>query len=411
MKPRSALTGTEIAELHDFLDRKLERIGVPSRPEVALRLLELSGNPNAEMKDYAAIIRTDQAMSGRVLRLANSALFAQRSPVTSLDRACLVLGLERIKAVSLGLQLSRVISAVGSRDISREVWGQSVFRACFAAEAARVVAPSMVPEAFIIGLMMDSGVPLMTRLVGDAYPTLYADARTPGALFRRENESLGFTHVDVVTVMVRRWRFPELLTSPLSWHHTRPTDLRRTEPLHRLHRIAYAVGLLELEQESLLSTTDPKVKGAEAAVTTQRLLGVTSQEADQILPRTLHEYVGTIELFGEVATSISDVDTLLERVSAGLAQCVDDAVEQSLAREESTGPVRLIVGGRSIEIRRLEDNSLIAYLYDSQGQRLLAHRFTDDHHSPKELEDAFGLELADAHDRQRLAAFVMQQAA
>jgi HD-like signal output (HDOD) protein len=411
MKPRSALTGTEIAELHDFLDRKLERIGVPSRPEVALRLLELSNDPRSEMKDYANVIRTDQAMSGRVLRLANSALFVQRTPVSSLDRACLVLGLERIKAVCLGLQLSHAAACASRRDISREVWGQSVFRACFAAEAARIIAPTFVPEAFVIGLMLDAGVPLMTRLVGEGYPTLYAESRSPGALFRRENETLGFTHVDVVTVMARRWRFPDLLAGPLTWHHTRPADLRRAEPVHRLHRIAYAVGMLTLEHDTVRENEELKVKSADGVVSTQRLLGVTHAEAAQIFPRTIAEYTATVELFSDVAASIADVDSLFERVSAALVRSVDDAVERSLAREEAAGPVRFLIGGRSIELRRQDDGTFIAYLYDSLGQRLLAHRFSSDPEAPRALAEAFDLDISDPQERQRLSEFVMQQAA
>ena len=408
MKPRSALTATEVAELHQFLERKLERMGVPSRPEVALRLLELSGQPNSQMKDFAAVIRTDHAMAGRVLRLANSALFAQRTPVTSLDRACLVLGLERIKAVTLGLQLSRAAAPMGGREISRVVWGQSVFRACLAAEAARTMAPSLVPEAFIVGLMLDCGIPLMERLVGPPYNALFGEARTPGSLFRRENESLGFTHIDVVTVMAKRWRFPELLTSPIQWHHTRPQDLQRPEPVHRLHKIAYVAGLIELEGESLLEQV--RIRGTEAHATTQRLLGMSPEESALMLARSLSEYRATIDLFAEVATAVSDLDTLMERVSAGLVAAIDDTIEQSLAREEMATPSRVVVDGRSIEVRRSEDGSVVAFLYDSHGQKLLAHR-CNGACDVNEIAQAFGLDLSNPSERQQLVAFVERQAA
>ena len=39
MKPRNLLTPPEVAELQEFLDKKLDRLGISSRPEVALRLL------------------------------------------------------------------------------------------------------------------------------------------------------------------------------------------------------------------------------------------------------------------------------------------------------------------------------------------------------------------------------------
>jgi HD-like signal output (HDOD) protein len=99
-KLRSKLSATEIVQLQDFLSEKLQRIGVQSQPEVAIKVLDLSSRPDAHPKDYAAVIKNDPALCGRLLRLANSAMFAQRKAVTSIDRACLVLGLERLKAVA-----------------------------------------------------------------------------------------------------------------------------------------------------------------------------------------------------------------------------------------------------------------------------------------------------------------------
>jgi hypothetical protein len=269
------------------------------------------------------------------------------------------------------------------------------------------MAPALVPEAFIVGLMLDCGIPMMEKLVGPSYCSLYEEARTPGSLFRRENEALGFTHIDVVAVLARRWRFPELLSLPLQWHHTRPPDLQRTEPVHRLHKVSYVVGLIELEHETILQHA--KLKGTEASATTQRLLGISADESALMISRSLNEYQATIETFSEVATAISDLDSLLERVNAGLVSAIDDAIEHSLSREEMAAPARVTVDGRSIEVRRAEDGQYVAYLYDSQGQRLLAHRCTGACDA-NVIAEAFGLDL-NAADRDELTAFVRRQAA
>jgi HD-like signal output (HDOD) protein len=410
MKPRSLLSAAEVAELQEFLDRKLERIGIPSRPEVALRLLDLSSSTAATMKDFAEIIRVDHAMSGRVLRLANSPLFAQRNYVTNLDRACLVLGLERIKSISLGLQLSRAAIPVGAKDVSRETWGQSVYRACLASEAARVVAPAHVPEAFVIGLLVDAGIPLMCKLVGDVYANLYAECPTPGALYRRESETLGFTHVDVVTAMARRWRLPEMLARPIELHHARPTDLRRTEPVDRLHRVSYAVALLQLNSQGMLDPGKATLQGDSSAVTAQRLLGISEPEIVAILQNSMTEYSATIVAFSEVASTITDLEALIERVHVGLVRAIDDTVEQSIQRQEGAAPERVCVGGHAIEMIHGEGGS-IAYLFDTHGQRLLAHRFAPDDVSVQSLCEAFGLELTDPADRERLSGLLRKRAA
>jgi HD-like signal output (HDOD) protein len=141
MKPRSALTPPEVVELQAEIDRRLTGLGLPTQPAVAARILALVANPDAGLKQYADVLRHDAALTGRLLRLANSAYFAQIKPVTTIERSCVLLGLERLKAVSLGFYLSRAAATDPNHVLSRRVWTQSVLRACLAAEMARVTCP------------------------------------------------------------------------------------------------------------------------------------------------------------------------------------------------------------------------------------------------------------------------------
>src|SRR5690606_18605990 len=88
MKPRSTLTAAEIDALMADLGRRLEGVGVETQPEVAAKVLSLVSDPNSGLRQFAEVIKADPALSGRMLRLANSALFAQYEPVTNLERAC-----------------------------------------------------------------------------------------------------------------------------------------------------------------------------------------------------------------------------------------------------------------------------------------------------------------------------------
>jgi hypothetical protein len=229
-------------------------------------------------------------------------------------------------------------------------------------------------------------------------------------LYRRENEALGFTHVDVVSAMARRWRLPELLIKPIELHHMRPTDLRKTEPVHRLHRIAYAVGLLQLQPDSLTVPGNAALHGDGSAVTAQKLLGISEVEVMDVINKSLTEYNATIEAFGEFACAIHDLDGLIERVHVGLVRSIDESIEQSIERQEEAAPDRVAVGAQSIEMVQTEDGS-IAYLYDSHGHRLVTHRFPAGDISLQNVCEAFGLELTDPVDRERLTSFIKNLAA
>lgn len=391
MKPRAALTAAEVTALHADLERRLESIGLTSQPEIALRMLALASDARSEVHDWAKVIRTDPATAARVLRLANSAYFAQRKPVTSVDRACLVLGLERLKAVALGFHLTRAAGVPGVEGVSRNVWGQSVFRACLACETSRVIAPALVAEAFVIGLMLDAGIPLMARLLGEPYVALFSSCPCPASLYRREFDELPFTHIDTVAAMARRWRLPELISKPLEWHHTRPSQLAHTEPPQRLHRIAFVAGLVELSIDTD-APTPPRDAALSGIPAGQRVLAVSNDELTRIVEGARTEYSATIEMFSDIAQRVANVDALGDAVHVALTKAVDATIETSLRSEENTAADRLMIGQSSIELHREPDGAAVAFLFDSRGQRLLAHRFRTSEETALSLCEALGID-------------------
>jgi HD-like signal output (HDOD) protein len=418
MKQRSLLTASQLLELHEFLGRRLDAIGIESQPEVVLRLLEISKNPDAQLKDYAGVIKTDHAISGRVLKLANSAMFAQRSAVSSLERGCTLLGIERLKAVSLGFHLSRAASAkdTTTREIARKVWGHSVFRACMAAEAARLTAPGLIAEAFVIGLMMDAGIPLAAKIQGDSYIGVFNECATPGKLFRREFDSLPFTHIDVMSVLSRKWRFPDLLTKPIELHHTRPADNAKDEPVNRLHRIAYVVGLLELDQHDLTNASLMGAAETGGMLTAQRLLRAGDQEMSRVISSSVAEYRVMIDVFSEVASGLVNIEELATRVQNSLINCIDDQIIESMARDGSRIPGQaadapLIIANSKVEIILEPDGSIVAFVTDSEGRRVVSHRLAKTGETAHTVCESLGLEPPSTEDAQKITNRILALAA
>ncbi len=410
MKLRSQISASELGDLYQLLDRKLDGVGLNSQPEVAIKLLEISRNKNAQLADYAKLIRNDQAVSGRVLRLANSAFFAQRRPVTTIDRACVVLGTDRLKAVSLGFHLSRACQTGGDKEYSRKIWGESLYRACLGAQLAKVAAPGLVSEAFVIGLMMDAGLPIMTSLLKDEFRSLRDQKLSPGRQARVEYDTLPFTHVDVMTALMHKWKLPELLVKPIELHHTKPPETRKDDPLSRLHRIAYVVGLIELESSGEgvkpVNETTPGVK------TAQRILTLTDGELEATVTASVNEYSLTSEMFKEIADGLTNLDELMDTVQRSLVEAVDSVIEADLVSGEEGKPIeRLVFQGRSLELSCDEDGLATVYLVDSQGTRLVSHRFVPAQARLQEICEALGLEAAAPAELDKLQQSVRRLAA
>lgn len=410
MKLRSQISASELVELYQFLERKLDGVGLNSQPEVAIKLLEISRDKNAQLADYAKLIRNDQAVSGRVLRLANSAFFAQRRPVTTIDRACVVLGTDRLKAVSLGFHLSRACQTSGDKEYSRKIWGESLYRACLAAQLAKIAAPGLVSEAFVIGLMMDAGLPIMTSLLKDEFRSLRDQKLSPGRQARLEYDTLPFTHVDVMTALMHKWKLPELLVKPIEMHHTKPPEARKDDPLSRLHRVAYVVGLIELDSSGAgvkhVHENTPGVK------TAQRILTLTDAELTATVAASVNEYSLTSEMFKEIAEGLTNLDDLMENVQRSLVDAVDSVIEADLTSgSEGKAIERLVFQGRSLEMSHDEDGLATVYLVDAQGNRLVSHRFPPAQARLVEICEALGLEATPSSELEKLQQSVQRIAA
>ena len=78
---------------------------LPTLPSVAIHLLELSKDPETEIRDVIEVIKTDPAISAKILKSTNSSFFGFNSKVTSIDRAVPLLGTTVVTSLALSFSL------------------------------------------------------------------------------------------------------------------------------------------------------------------------------------------------------------------------------------------------------------------------------------------------------------------
>ncbi|UYV12085.1 MAG: HDOD domain-containing protein [Phycisphaera sp.] len=371
-KVRANLSSAEVEALTDLLMRKLDAMVIETQPEVAARLLELVADPDAGLADFAAVIRTDTALSGRLLRMSNSAYFAQREPVTTLERACVLLGINRIRALALGFYMSRAIDAGGEKRYGRIMWGKSLLRACFAAKLAEAIKPNLYAEAFLIGLMLDAGIPLARTLIGPSqFDVACPPNQPPSRAFKCGAEHFTYTHVDMARALMRRWRVPDVLAKPILWHHSPPQNLESTEPIHVLHRVSFYVGSMHIEHEP------PAAMAVPLPTLGQKLTSLTGGQIGAIFADACKEYATVREFFGQVADGITDVEALGMRVHGTLNKLIEKSMEEDLQQDTGMASATFRFHSGSIEVQRDAENTdfAVAYIVDEAGTRQAVHRF------------------------------------
>ncbi|PVY79006.1 histidine kinase/DNA gyrase B/HSP90-like ATPase [Tamilnaduibacter salinus] len=131
---------------------------LPSLPQIALRALEAC-HSDASFRDIARIIDTDTALCGRMLALANSALYRQANPVKTIEQAMLRLGIRQIESLIITASLRQLLVRLEPEHWQqlRDFWRHSLTTALIARALARLTRYPSTEEAYMVGLLHNAG--------------------------------------------------------------------------------------------------------------------------------------------------------------------------------------------------------------------------------------------------------------
>ena len=192
---------------------------LPSPTAVAARLIEIADDPDLSMTMVVEVLRTDPALSAKLLRLANSPLYARRRRIDTLQQAVTMLGLDAVMTAALSLTLLSDGEGMGATSlVFRTHWTRSVH----AAVAAQVLAQRCtgVPpaDAFLAALVQDIGVLVVARLEPQTYGTL-GRTSNHGDFVRVELDTLGLDHAEIGAELLESWNLPDHVVEAVRHSH------------------------------------------------------------------------------------------------------------------------------------------------------------------------------------------------
>ena len=89
----------------DTLDIK----DLPVFPQVAIKILQIQEeNIDISFKELESIILLDPALTAKILKVANSALYARQREITNLQQALTLLGFKMVKSLVLLVSASNI---------------------------------------------------------------------------------------------------------------------------------------------------------------------------------------------------------------------------------------------------------------------------------------------------------------
>ena len=205
---------------------------LPTLSSVAVRVLELSGRDDAEVKEISALIESDPALAARILSMCRRADRATSNDIVRIDRAVVQLGMDAVRAALLSVELFGVIngdeSAQGECAFDREgFWRHSLGVACASEQIALAHRDELginPGAAFIAGLVHDLGKLALHWVLPKAYGrVLNASGGSRTDLAALERRALGVDHFVAGKRLAEHWRLPHVLQDVM-WLHAQPEE-------------------------------------------------------------------------------------------------------------------------------------------------------------------------------------------
>lgn len=212
------------------LQKLLDSNCLPSLPEVAMRVLRIAQQPEPDLEELVRVIKADPALSGRVLKTTNSALFGLPQRISSIEAAIPILGANMIRTLVLGFTLADYRGP----QARYRVYFQRLWRGCVTqAVVAEMLAqrnPSIDPAIwFLAALLQDIGRLAMLAADSEEYSRLIGLVDDGPELLESERRTFGYTHADVSVQLCMRWRMDEAMVDAVARHHV--WIYRPAEPL------------------------------------------------------------------------------------------------------------------------------------------------------------------------------------
>ncbi len=198
---------------------------LPPFSAVAAHLLKAVAQEDVAFRKVADFIKTDAALSADMLRIANSALFGPRYPVTGVLHAAAMLGVDRVRSLVTTVALKDFVGkARGAPAVSR-CWRHNLACAILCEEIARKGRMDR-DFAYTAGLLHDIGRVAMMRAWMQRYAAML-DAAAPdsAAILQMEFEGFGIRHTRAGYLLVKGWRLPSAFAEIADRHHSTEPEI------------------------------------------------------------------------------------------------------------------------------------------------------------------------------------------
>ncbi|MCA8981696.1 MAG: diguanylate cyclase [Planctomycetes bacterium] len=185
---------------------------LPSPSGVGMRILKLTQSDDFSTEEIGQAIMADSALTGRLLKLANSAQSGSVRQITTVAEATTRLGISTVRNLALGLSLisENRAGTCDAFDYDR-YWATSLARAVAAQVLSTQTRVGVPAEMYILGLLSEVGILALASVYPERFSEHIPDVkgRTPQEIAALERKLFEIDHHNVAACMLEEWGLPE----------------------------------------------------------------------------------------------------------------------------------------------------------------------------------------------------------
>ncbi len=200
---------------------------LPVIPDVASRIMGIpENNFDISFKELEEIIMIDPMLTARILKVANSALYARQNEIINLQMAIGLLGFKNIKSLVMLITAAQFSRDLKSGDYLNRFWRHSIATAFIAKHLMHRKKERQTEElAFVAGLLHDIGQVALFQSEPAAYEVLLSSAEEGSdSIEILEQRVFNTDHREIGAGLLAHWNFPEAYVDSAREHNTLNID-------------------------------------------------------------------------------------------------------------------------------------------------------------------------------------------
>ena len=232
------------AAVPDYIHESVRAL--PVLPIAVTRLLSLARDIDADFREIARVIETDQTLTARTLRAANSPLNSVSRQVKTVRQATVLLGTDTIVNLALGVSVISLQSGLYKNlPVDPNEFGRHSIAVGLAARTLaqhfKLPNPS---EAFVAGLLHDIGKLVLLMHYGESYARLMRKAwQQSKPLHELEIDAYDLDHALVGHVLSLHWNLPLSIAQAVAEHHSEPAPRSVADVVSRANDLVKTIQL------------------------------------------------------------------------------------------------------------------------------------------------------------------------